>query len=1106
MTRLQALRARYRRSTPAGRLTAAVRRYSHLPGEPGYQDPHEAAFHKAIAENPAERTHWAAYADWLDDRGERPGFAALLRAMADHAPGLGVHADHGVSMGGVGTQTSESVNNLANTNYIGNPHARVTYYKNALHGPKDFFRFSGVFPKNVAAALIRGFHAGGERIVGASPEAARYVEQMRPKAEEPAQLSRAVRRYAMRGEHIAAGAQHVEDAVNEAIRHHSHTPEEAAAYNDAYFHTMVLADELENQDDPRAAIVRGYALRAKNPHGVESTIGHPIQQILGHHDYPAAHTGYSSNSHDAVDLGDGTRLHMRIYRNPAGEHAVHFNWHVPVKSKMGWDKTREFDHVLPEDEAVNLAHSIHPEAGSRLESGLAAVREAANGSPPPYHTTLQFARGVRRYAAYRAPKGGAVAFGTYYQGGKLMPDLEKFDPVKMSALKATWKKRGKKVKAVSGGSTNREDYSGGNGTGGMVVSYMKAVRRMARTSAEIAPYVKMMESAPMSWNWADAIKNRTNDAQVLQDFLDEVDDPRAEIVRQMLADPEGAWGRHWDDRRGTTASVGGHEFVARGDGTVSVGWWPNGQRVGHFGTVAPDHARRIADTIENEHGRNVAHEFLDTHFPRPAAEEPVEFSKHTTPVTWHDKDGVLHTGEVTGAGNSEGTVTVTENGPSGKPGGKKVTMDLFDRYTAPAFSQPGDKVSQFARVAAAVRRYAQQPDAHEQFIEKINRQPTEATHRAVYADWLEENDPESVAPQTNEGVNTLDFLRTHRGPAWVGIGPDGKVAAGRKWTIKAIREASRAGGGHFFSPATMRMFGSQVHGSAFNGPGGITFVTSENGAYEDDPRRFTVRSFQPAYGNFSPRISTFVSRGHETLEAATAVAQRLASGKSVDRANRAHMMGQFGDDTPPAQPPAAPEQLSRAVSAVRRYAAGPDRDLVNLFKQARENPYDETLHGAIADRIEETDPNSPFPELIRRQFGLGQHTEPRDNLYRDPFYNSWDGTFPYTARLGKHGPFNLYLGHEGGPQQNQRWVVHAVAAVNRNPAHDDSGYTFEFPHEEAHLIPQMFPGAAEHIDPTHPHPWGDIQRESEAQEFGERMDAQERGDDDFELNPEWRSQ
>lgn len=521
MTRLQALHARYRRSTPAGRLTAAVRRYSHLPGEPGYQDPHEAAFHKAIADNPAERTHWAAYADWLDDRGERPGFAALLRAMADHAPGLGVHADHGVSMSGVGTQTSESVNNLANTNYIGNSHARVTYYKNALHGPKDFFRFSGVFPKNVAAALIRGFHAGGERIVGASPEAARYVEQMRPKAEEPAQLSRA----------------------------------------------------------------------------------------------------------------------------------------------------------------------------------------------------------VRRYAAYRAPKGGAVAFGTYYQGGKLMPDLEKFDPVKMSALKATWREKAKKVKAVSGGSTNREDYSGGNGTGGMVVSYAQA-----------------------------------------------------------------------------------------------------------------------------------------------------------TPVTWHDKDGVLHTGEVTGAGDSGGTVTVTENGPSGKPGGKKRTLDLFDKYTSPAFSQPGDKVSQFARVA----------------------------------------------------------------------------------------------------------------------------------------------------------------------------------------------------------------------SMVARYAAGPDRDLVNLFRQARENPYDETLHGAIADRIEETDPSSPFPELIRRQFGLGQHTEPRDNLYHDPFYNSWDTTFPYTARLGRHGPFDLYLGHEGGPQQNQRWVVHAVAAVNRNPAHDDSGYTFEFPHEEAHLIPQMFPGAAEHIDPTHPHPWGDIQREHEAQEFGERMDTEER--------------
>lgn len=749
MTRLQALRARYRRSTPAGRLTAAVRRYSHLPGEPGYQDPHEAAFHKAIAENPAERTHWAAYADWLDDRGERPGFAALLRAMADHAPGLGVHADHGVSMSGVGTQTSESVNNLANTNYIGDPHARVTYYKNALHGPKDFFRFSGVFPKNVAAALIRGFHAGGERIVGASPEAARYVEQMRPKAEEPAQLSRAVRRYAMRGEDIRAGAQRVQDGIQEAIRHRMNTPEEAAGYADSNFAANVLADELDNQGDPRHVIVRGYADRLKNPYE-NSSLSHSIEAAVG--EYPglaAAVTGWMGRreSDTPVELGDGTYLHMHVHRSRDGRHAVSFHWNVPVGTRFG-EKDMDFDHALPEEEAVPLAHAIHPEAGRRLEAGLAAVRNRGDVPQRPTNwdrEVTRFARPVARYAAYRAPAGGAVAHGTYYKGGKLMPDLSKFDPVKMSALKATWKERARKVKAVSGGSTNREDYSGGNGAGGIVVSYAQA-----------------------------------------------------------------------------------------------------------------------------------------------------------TPVTWHDKDGVLHTGEVTGAGDSGGTVTVTESGPSGKPGGKKRTLDLFDKYTAPAFSEPGDKVSQFARAAAKVARYARNPGVHDEFIKRINRQPMEATHRAVYADWLEDNDPDSVAPETNEGVNTLEFLRTHQGPAWAAVGPDGKVAAGKKWTIQEIRQAMADAGSHWFDPGSMRFFGTRLHGQPFHGPGGVTFVTSEQ--LPHGPRGFTVRMFQPPYSNFSPRIGTFELTGHPDLASARAVAQRIASGGRVDRANPEHMRGNFGNDATPTPP------------------------------------------------------------------------------------------------------------------------------------------------------------------------------------------------------------
>ncbi len=35
--------------------------------------------------------------------------------------------------------------------------------------------------------------------------------------------------------------------------------------------------------------------------------------------------------------------------------------------------------------------------------------------------------------------------------------------------------------------------------------------------------------------------------------------------------------------------------------------------------------------------------------------------------------------------------------------------------------------------------------------------------------------------------------------------------------------------------------------------------------------------------------------------------------------------------------------------------------------------------------------------------------------------------------------------------------------MSRLPGSTDSAYTFEFPHEQAHLIPQMFPAASPHI-------------------------------------------
>ena len=208
------------------------------------------------------------------------------------------------------------------------------------------------------------------------------------------------------------------------------------------------------------------------------------------------------------------------------------------------------------------------------------------------------------------------------------------------------------------------------------------------------------------------------------------------------------------------------------------------------------------------------------------------------------------------------------------------------------------------------------------------------------------------------------------------------------------------------------------------------------------------------------------------------------------------------------------EQLARHDSQID-YAEASERDLRNLFRAVRENPYDETLHAALADALQELYPDSPIHDLIRQKFSIGPHTgkDRQKNLWYPEFENSWDGSFPYTARLGRHGPFNLYLGHEGSPELyqgvNQRWIVHAVS---RFPETRDTGYTFEFPHEQAHLIPQMFPTAGDHIDPhrgtrrvygsdehggmpvdfTEP-AW----RARESRNFEQRMDEEERnrGDD-----------
>jgi hypothetical protein len=168
-------------------------------------------------------------------------------------------------------------------------------------------------------------------------------------------------------------------------------------------------------------------------------------------------------------------------------------------------------------------------------------------------------------------------------------------------------------------------------------------------------------------------------------------------------------------------------------------------------------------------------------------------------------------------------------------------------------------------------------------------------------------------------------------------------------------------------------------------------------------------------------------------------------------------------------------------------------NLTNLLKQARSDTEDHSTHAVIADALDEEHPGTPISELIRKQYGFGVHGGQGAQGVRDdfaPFYNSFDGTFPFHARLGRHGPFNLYLAHNP-EDHNSRWVVRAIS---RLPGSNDSGYSFEFPYERAHEIPRMFPAAEKYIDKRElgSSSWAPMQdRRDEARRFEERMDAEE---------------
>lgn len=99
----------------------------------------------------------------------------------------------------------------------------------------------------------------------------------------------------------------------------------------------------------------------------------------------------------------------------------------------------------------------------------------------------------------------------------------------------------------------------------------------------------------------------------------------------------------------------------------------------------------------------------------------------------------------------------------------------------------------------------------------------------------------------------------------------------KTYDINDIERINRDHGQHFFDSDTKRFFRSKILPTAYQGPGGIFFVTSEQFVASDGTkaaRQYTVRRFDPETGN----IRSGVFQKHEFANGARVEAMAVASG------------------------------------------------------------------------------------------------------------------------------------------------------------------------------------------------------------------------------------
>lgn len=100
------------------------------------------------------------------------------------------------------------------------------------------------------------------------------------------------------------------------------------------------------------------------------------------------------------------------------------------------------------------------------------------------------------------------------------------------------------------------------------------------------------------------------------------------------------------------------------------------------------------------------------------------------------------------------------------------------------------------------------------------------------------------------------------------------ILARRKLTMSDIRHYNNVTGHYFFDRKTMRFFASRVESAAYQGVGGIYFITSEKCGFTSTERKYAVRQFHPMTGDVTTTGDTF--NRFDYIDEARAMCRELA--------------------------------------------------------------------------------------------------------------------------------------------------------------------------------------------------------------------------------------